>query len=665
MSLQSRLNLSVGLALLGASLVASPVRADAVEVARPVEHGATPPGKTAPPEPQGFVEVDLPPTVLDLEPDALGCPSPCATGVVEARHPFYDVYLSCDTGAFTARTGANHSVTALAGGPQNVIFGGANGGPGTSDISWRFHDQGLTLTNPGGGGACIFDPPDTAVEPNSIGIEQEWTTSPAAGITCTLRQEIVAFGTTEADSGVRLTLATSNSSASFGDVNVGVRWQIDYQNAGDDGPLFATVICDPPSIDRQWNLEHELAANEVRDFYRIQNNDGPPIFSNVTSTAPIVGVPDTSTPDRLVYGRWPSLVGSAWNYAAGEGQCCPDSDSAVLWYDGYQPADGDFLQPGQSARHSVVIFTSPDNIDCGAFTPGCATSITQLPLDQRICVGGSATLDASGIALTDCAGRVDYSWTDGVNTWSGPLVVVTPTQTTSYRALVTCSSDADCFVDESITVVVDEPPAFLPPIAVDPDSCNGGIRISWNAASFPASGGAGFYNVYRSEISCADALSRPPMWQRIAGQAVIDVATRSGGTYYYVVEAEDTSVGGTCPPLGPGGGMVTRLCAPPVTDYLEDVTPAGVGPALRARHQGDAVTMDWTRARALLADEHFHLRKAWIDPADPFIRINREADLSRTFTETDRSAWLQFFDVRVANKCEGEAWPEYPPGFDP
>ena len=42
----------------------------------------------------------------------------------------------------------------------------------------------------------------------------------------------VAFGSTEADSGVRLTLGATNLGTTPTDM--GVRWQIDYQNGGDD-----------------------------------------------------------------------------------------------------------------------------------------------------------------------------------------------------------------------------------------------------------------------------------------------------------------------------------------------------------------------------------------------------------------------------------------------
>jgi len=800
-----------------------------------------PPGadKMAPLGVDGRERVEIPDEPGEVLPvvhlDALSCATPTLTGALIARHPYYDVMLGVDNGSFAARTGASHSVTALAVGfPQNVIYGGAGAAPRTSDVTWRFHDQGVSYLNPTGGAACVFNPPDSGMEPNNVGVEEEWVVTPAPGITCLLREEIVAFGSVEENSGVRLTLETTNFASSVSSVNVGVRWQIDYQNSIDDGPWLATVTCNPMRILGEWSLEHEFVPGTIRDFYRIRNNQGFPTFSNITSTTPILGIPGTFVPDRLVFGRWPRWNDSSWNVASVEGACCPDDDSSVLWYHGYLPANGDIIPPGETVRRSVVIFSSADNIDCGAFTPGCDPDIRTPPTDQkicrgqsatldasgvtlqgcegmivhlwtdgpnawlgpvinvsptrtttyrvlvscstepacvgevsvtvtvdepvitnpprdlRICTGASASLDASGITFSQCSGGVAYTWTDGVNTWPGPAIVVTPAQTTTYhvhatcavdplcsedrdvtvtvgppaiarpptdqricvgdsaqldasgvtlpncagsedylwtdgvniwrtatimvappqttvyRIVVSCAADPSCVVDLNVTVTVDEQPVFLPPIITDPDNCNPGIVLTWNPASFFGPSGSGVYNVYRSQISCAAALMRRPIATGLTTARLVDDTTFPGATYYYVVEAEDDEAGTACPPPGPfSGGSVTRICASPTTDFLEDIQPAGVGPVLRVRHAGDEITVDWSRARALLAFEHVHLMKAWVVPNGIFRRANPEGDVSLAFTETERSGNPQFFDLRVANKCEGLAAAEYPPGWDP
>ena len=326
--------------------------------------------------------------------DALSCPTPCTFGNIGVNNSFYDVFLTCGDGSFTARTGASHSVTTSSGSKQNVIFGGSGGSPGTSDVTFYIHTTNTEYLQPSGGQACSFDPADTPSEQNSLGVEEEWRESPGAGIDLRLREEIVSFGATEPDSGVRLTLGIQNLPSSTRSVNSGVRWQIDYQNASDDGPLFARVRCSPFEVFDERSTEHELTAAEIAgaDFYRIQNNTGSPVFGNFSSTTAIAGFDDTGTPDRLIYGSWPSLVGSGWGYVANEGNPNPDNDSAVLYYYGFDPANGITVAPGESFTRSVIIFTAGDAHDCGALRPGTCTAA-----NVTICPNACARVGATAV----------------------------------------------------------------------------------------------------------------------------------------------------------------------------------------------------------------------------------------------------------------------------
>lgn len=325
--------------------------------------------------------------------EVLACASPCGSGILSASNPFYDVFVSCSEGSFTARTGASHSVTLSSGARQNVIYGGASASPDTSDISWRVHDTATTFKDPSGGAACVFDPPDTAFEPESIGLEQEWSVSPMAGVDLTLRQEVVAFGDVEASSGIRLTLGATNDAGSTQPVTMGVAWQIDYQNADDDGPLHASVECDPFLVGDSRSSEHDFTDAEIdaQDFYRIQNNTGDPIFGNFTSASAILGFPGTGRLDRLVYGHWFSLRSAGWNYVASEGANA-DGDSATLNYYGFLPSDGITIAPGESFRRSVVIFTKGEEQDCGSFVPGEGADAS-----ARIRQGDAVELSATGL----------------------------------------------------------------------------------------------------------------------------------------------------------------------------------------------------------------------------------------------------------------------------
>ena len=597
------------------------------------------------------------------EPDALSCGAPCSAGVLSRTHPYYDIFVNCASGAFTARTGVLHSVTAAAlGAPQNVIYGGSGGGPGTSDVTFFVHDTGSQYTNPAGGLACEFDPPDTLNEPNSVGIEQEWQVTPTPGMDLIFRQEMVAFGDTEANSGVRLTLEIANAPTSTLSATVGLRWQIDYQNAGDDGPLYAPVICDPPSVEREINFEHEFTPAEVRDFYRIQNNSSAPIFSNVTSTTSLSGIPDTATPDRLVYGVWGSLRGSAWNYVVNEGGAGPDSDSAVLQYYGYLPADAPTLAPGTSFRRTTVIFTSADLIDCGEFVPGCAPSFGGLPPDRSICNGDTTNLDGSGLGLENCDGTIDVEWSDGMSViGTDPVIDVAPTDNTTYTLTVTCSTDPDCLAQHEVTVTVEQPPELDDVIVGDPDPCNRGLRLGWTPGRFFDPTRSGVYNVYRSEWSCADAVLLPPVAVGLAQESWFDANTLPGIDYWYVVEAEDARTATACSPSGPNnGGAVGRFCLGPVAEAEPPARPLELGIVLFASHLGDRIDLRWDGARALEPGEHFHLLKALDQPTNAFSRANPEADLSLGFSETDRSSHLQFFDLRAANACEAESQDEFP-----
>jgi hypothetical protein len=326
--------------------------------------------------PPRFVSVrDEPPRrrVQALTATGLGCATPCTSGNLSASHPYYDVFLACASGAFSARTGASHSVTLMAGTRQNVIFGGSSGSTGTSDITLRVHNNDTSFLNPPNGAACPFDPPDTPAEPASVGVEAEWQIAPLEGLALTLREEVVAFGATEDTSGVRLTMTVTNAPSSTLTANVGLRWQIDYQNSNDDGPGFSWVTCNPFSIDDETFREHEFLRGELSDFYRIRNNTGSPIFGNFTSVGPILGFPGTAVPDRFLYGDWPSFTDSAWNFQPVENRNA-DGDSATLIYYGYLPENGLRVEPGEMVSRSVVIFTAGQTQSCQSFVPGDATN---------------------------------------------------------------------------------------------------------------------------------------------------------------------------------------------------------------------------------------------------------------------------------------------------
>jgi hypothetical protein len=395
-------------------------------------------------------------------PDALTCPLPCTRGTLEADSAFYEVFVDCADGSFTARTGPSHPVTLSSGRKQNVIFGGDRGSPGSSDVAFHVHDTVTTYVDPPAGRACIFDPPDTPGEPDSIGLEVDWNVAPSAGRDLLLREEIVAFGSDAGSSGIRLTLGVTNLATSTLPVTVGLRWQVDHQNASDDGPLFAVVDCDPFDAAADLAVERELPDSDVGDFYRIRNNAGAPQFSNFTSTTGIAGFPDTGRPDRVIYGDWQRLSSAPWDYIARDGDPRPDGDSATLLYFGWLPEDAITLAPGEAATRSVVIFTSAGSQDCGGFQPGDGADAV-----LALCPGRCAELSVAAVDGCSAATVVLESSSPGAPPCLGsPCALEFPdegTFTYTWRAEDDQGNSTTC---RSTVVVADGAACNRPPTCV-------------------------------------------------------------------------------------------------------------------------------------------------------------------------------------------------------
>ncbi len=288
----------------------------------------------------------------------------------------------------------------------------------------------------------------------------------------------------------------------------------------------------------------------------------------------------------------------------------------------------------------------------------CRGSMVMGPAPRAACSGTSTMLDAGDLTLVNCAGSVEYEWRDGVGVIAtGPVASVAPLSTTTYSVVLTCSTAPACTVTRDVTVTVDHQPTIGFSQAVDVLPCSRGIDVSWTAATFPGSSGAGTYSVYRSEVSCADALTRRPVVSGLTGTAWRDVSTRGGRVYHYVVEAESADRAVACRPTGPkNAGAVARACvAAPVMDDADMTPPAGAMTLLRVRRAGDDVTLSWAGARALAAGEHFHLDKATGRADGVFVRVNPEGDLGFVHSERDTSSPLQFFVLRVANTCDIES----------
>ncbi len=279
-------------------------------------------------------------------------------------------------------------------------------------------------------------------------------------------------------------------------------------------------------------------------------------------------------------------------------------------------------------------------------------------------------------SASGCSGPIEYRWRrlapvaewlcGDDTTWipaSAGLPCAASECGGTFELSVRCSAPPQCVATDRLEMVIEERPRLGAVLAVDPAPCDVGIDVSWDAAVFPS--GSGTYALYRSEVDCADAPAQSPIAQGLRALTYADTTTLGGHSYLYAVQAEDGVPTSACPPPGPQvGGSIALACSAAVEDVGPAPEPVKPCWTLRARHVGDLVTMDWSLARPLEPGEHFHLLKAAPDPRGPFSMLDAEGDRTLTWTETDVATRIQFFDLRIANRCELVTADDEPPGYD-
>jgi gliding motility-associated-like protein len=127
--------------------------------------------------------------------------------------------------------------------------------------------------------------------------------------------------------------------------------------------------------------------------------------------------------------------------------------------------------PAQTYHFILVIADASDQIlDSGVFLTfeglTCeADTVLAVSPDTALCIGASTTLIASGCTT--------YTWSPaaGLNTTSGPIVVASPTTTTTYYVTGT-NINGTTFTD-SVTVVISQPPVLGTLSSSDTIICQG------------------------------------------------------------------------------------------------------------------------------------------------------------------------------------------------
>lgn len=300
----------------------------------------------------------------------------------------------------------------------------------------------------------------------------------------------------------------------------------------------------------------------------------------------------------------------------------------------------------ESLKYPEQVFGDPDfaypQEVVGRSAGDQAVTITSTPDPPALCGPGSITLTAT-------PGFVEYRWSDGQ---TGPSVVVTADSDTSFG--VEAIDAEGCAPVARIDVRVDLAPDFVSVSGSDADPCGAGLELRWDPAVFHGPDGTGVYHVYRSEVSCDDALAAGPVASGLTGTSWFDASTIPGVAYHYVVEAEDSRGGSPCADVGPSfGGAVTRVCVdPPIVDFEDTVGPnTDVGWTLRASDgTEDSVFFYWTDP-GLVDGERFRVGRSTEPVNRPFEDISRGPMRDPDFLDRRAPDALYFYDVRVVDGC--------------
>jgi len=343
------------------------------------------------------------------------------------------------------------------------------------------------------------------------------------------------------------------------------------------------------------------------------------------------------------------------------------------------------LECNESGGVACDALAGLEQLPLAACSPaGCAILPAAAGPPRRICAGSPIAIDASASDGLNCAGdALEYQLRDlgGIVTPWGPAAAFAgrvASQTTDCFIDVRCLTQPACANSVRVRVEVERAPA-LDPFSTGSARlpCDVGIRLYWAPARFYGAAG-GFYNVYRSEVSCSDALTRPPIASGLPAPTFVDAGSVEGRTYHYVVEAEDGTPAESCADRGPVvGGASTRVDVLGGAGIIDATTSRPellprVGGSLRlggldagGRHYGNGfVDLAWVPDRALdiVAGEHFHVLRSE-DPAAAGRPITAEApplsspsfrDESADDTVGDVGLHAWYYRIVVADACDND-----------
>lgn len=367
--------------------------------------------------------------------------APDAWAEVVAGNGVYDVHIEDNEfadgiGTYTITTGADHS----AGSGLNVLYG--DGDAWTSSTTVRSYTSGTEYVQTS---SVPFSSPGFTVERldpyaaiSPIGTTGYRTAYalPGAGTApdaIEITSDVNVNGTAEADSTVEVTTTVLNTGLT--PVDIGIRYQWDFQIGPDDGPTFQAE--NPAGAVLTGEADFPQPGFES---YGIADNDGPtPAFKvHGTVNGPASVTPTPTPPERLAYACWPDSFDTAFDYAVVPGRDvtggdsdCPD-DSNVLYYWGETADSAITLAPGASHTVSQSLFLTGGPIPTTLELNPAVADVLSPGTQTYVELSGTLTETTSG----DPVAGVDVRFeNDGVVGTLGPFDC---TGTTDANGFASC-----------------------------------------------------------------------------------------------------------------------------------------------------------------------------------------------------------------------------------
>ncbi len=310
--------------------------------------------------------------------------APLAAGDTSgAGNAFYQVFVEDEPGGegigtFTVVTGPSHP----AGGGRDILFGGSAGDAWSSYMTVRSYATGTDyvqgLGEPSSGNIVVSMDSHAAVE--AISTSGYRTTYDLPGVgeipdAFQIISDVNVNGLTFTDSAVEITTTVTNLNP--WPTSIGVRYLIDFQVAGDDGPTLEEVDPDqPPRTTETTYAPPAFAAVRITD----NSDDEPTLTISAAASADYPDInPATSPPDILQYAYWPDAHAAAFDYqTSGRDIADPSGldDSAILYYFGATEAAAIDVEPQQSVTISLSLFAGPVSAPTPTPTPTPASTPT-------------------------------------------------------------------------------------------------------------------------------------------------------------------------------------------------------------------------------------------------------------------------------------------------